>query len=45
MIVYENKSLHFEKAKLSVVMRTNDSGVDVTLSRQVLTEEECEREQ
>ena len=43
MIVYENKSLQFDKAKLSVVMSTNDSGFDIKFSRQGFTEDECER--
>jgi hypothetical protein len=42
--VSENRSLNFEETKLSVVMSTNDSGVDITFSRQGLAEAERERE-
>jgi len=44
-IVMENRSFPFKKRKLtSIVMSTNDSGVDITFSRQGLTEAEHERE-
>lgn len=42
-IVPKNKSFHLRKDNISIVMSTNDSGVDITL-RQGLTEAQRERE-
>ena len=43
-IACEKRNLNFEETKLSTVMSTNDSGVDITFSRQGFMEAIRERE-